>query len=61
MASDLDVFVRSGETVEKPGDYAGSSKDFIIYVFQVCWKIEEASVLGESSQKRGREGNEGNV
>lgn len=33
VASDLDVFVRSGETGEKPGDYAGSSKDFIIYVF----------------------------
>lgn len=60
MASGFDMFVRrSGETGEKPGDHAGSSKDFVIYLFRVCWKTEQASLLGKFNHKRGREGTRG--
>lgn len=57
VASKLDMFVRGGrETGQKPGGHARSSKDFIIYLFRVCGKIEHASVMGDSNQRRGRWG-----
>lgn len=61
VASGFDMFVRSGETGDKPGDHAGVKQRFYYLLIPSVLEDRASFCVGEIQSQEREEGDEGNV